>query len=213
MDKIVFLGKNYAEHAAEMGEVQPEKPVIFIKPPSVLRVGHNDGENLELRIPKGRGAVHPEVELVLRLDRGGFNLDLKDAEKAIGSVSLGLDMTLRDEQKQAKLKGHPWTTSKVFPDSAVVGPWVRVSEFPDYTEQNFTLAIDDEIRQESSGQKMLFTPAECVAYVSQFFLLKVGDLIFTGTPAGVGPVVSGSRGVLSFGAIRYQVVWKEDSQP
>jgi 2-keto-4-pentenoate hydratase/2-oxohepta-3-ene-1,7-dioic acid hydratase in catechol pathway len=208
MDKMIFLGKNYPDHAAELGELQPEKPVVFLKPPSILRASHDDGNALELICPGDRGELHHEVEIVFRLDRGGYQMDPKEAEKALGSVTLGLDMTLREIQKEAKAKGLPWTPAKVFPDSAVVGPWIRISEFPEYLDQKFSLAIDDQIIQESYGKKMLMNPVDAVVYLSRLFPLKTGDLIFTGTPTGVGPVFPGSKGLLSYGPIRYSVIWK-----
>jgi 2-keto-4-pentenoate hydratase/2-oxohepta-3-ene-1,7-dioic acid hydratase in catechol pathway len=131
MDKIVCLGKNYLDHALELGDIVPEKPVIFIKPWSTLRAAVQH-EEIELIIPQHAGSLHFETEIVLRLDRGGYKLDLKEAEKCLGAVTVGLDMTLRDLQTQQKKAGHPWTTSKVFIDSAIIGPWVRLSEFPNY---------------------------------------------------------------------------------
>ena len=206
MDKIVCVGKNYMDHAKELGDAIPEKPVLFIKPKSILRAAV-DHEELSLVIPQVSSSLHFEAEIVLRLDKGGYQLDLKEAEKAIGAVSIGLDMTLRELQAKQKKDGHPWTTSKVFPDSAVVGPWLRVSEFTNYLDEKFTFSLDDRVKQESFGKNMIMDPIECVSYISKFFPLVAGDLIFTGTPAGVGPVVAGQRGVLSFGAIRYSVVW------
>lgn len=209
MDKIICLGRNYLDHAKEMGGPVPEKPVLFLKPPSVLRLAAQNGDQLKLQLPENVGEVHHEVEIVLRIDRGGFRMSAAEAEKAIGAVSLGLDMTLRDLQAAAKKNGHPWTTSKVFVDAATVGPWLRVSEFPEYLEQKFSLSIDGAIKQEGFGKNMRMTPAEAVAYVSECFPLCPGDLIFTGTPAGVGPVVVGSKGVLTWGNINYSVVWEK----
>lgn len=206
MDKIVCVGKNYLEHAKELGDAIPEKPVLFLKPKSVLRAAI-DHEELSLSMPQSTSSLHYEAEIVLRLDKGGFQMDLKEAEKAIGAVSIGLDMTLRDLQMKQKKEGLPWTTSKVFPDSAVVGPWLRVSEFSNYLEEKFTFSLDDKVKQEGFGKSMLLSPVECVSYISKFFPLVAGDLIFTGTPAGVGPVQSGQRGVLCFGSIRYSVSW------
>lgn len=206
MDKIVCVGKNYMDHAKELGDAIPENPVLFIKPKSILRAAV-DHEELALVIPKVSSSLHFEAEIVLRLDKGGYQLDLKESEKAIGAVSIGLDMTLRELQAKQKKDGHPWTTSKVFPDSAVVGPWLRVSEFSNYLDEKFTFSLDDRVKQESFGKNMIMNPVECVSYISKFFPLVAGDLIFTGTPAGVGPVVAGQRGVLSFGSIRYSVVW------
>lgn len=207
MDKIVCVGKNYLDHAIELGDKVPEKPVIFIKPGSILRAAVQN-EELELVIPQGQGALHFETEIVLRLERGGYKLDLKEAEKCIGAVTVGLDMTFRDLQATQKKNGHPWTTSKVFPDCAVVGPWVRLSEFSNYLEENFTFLLNDEMRQQNVGKNMRMNPIEIVSYISEFFPLVAGDLIFTGTPAGVSQVEAGQRGVLKYGDINYSVVWK-----
>lgn len=207
MDKIICLGRNYLDHAKEMGGPVPEKPVLFLKPPSVLRLAEQNGDLVKLQIPENVGEVHHEVEIVLRIDRGGYRLSLQEAEKAIGAVSLGLDMTLRDLQAAAKKNGHPWTTSKVFVDAATVGPWLRVSEFPDYLSQKFSLSIDNTVKQQGFGTDMRMSPAEAIAYVSECFPLCPGDLIFTGTPAGVGPVQIGSKGVLTWGTLNYSVIW------
>ncbi|MCA2959290.1 MAG: fumarylacetoacetate hydrolase family protein [Silvanigrellales bacterium] len=211
MEKIVCVGKNFLEHARELGDAIPEKPVLFLKPPSVLRVATSPEDLLELRLPRDAGVVHHEAEIVLRLDRGGYRLDVKEAERLIGAVTLGLDMTLRDRQQAQKKAGHPWTTSKVFPDAAVVGPWLRVSEFPDYLTEKFSFALDGRLAQQGFGTEMSFSPAECVAYISEFFPLCAGDLIFTGTPAGVGPVSPGQKGSLHWGSIHYSVLWKAEA--
>lgn len=210
MDKIVCVGKNYADHTKELNEVQPAKPVLFLKPPSVLRLALPDEAPLPLCIPRDGGELHHEVEIVLRLDRGGYRLDAKEAEKLIGAVTLGLDMTLRDRQAQSKKNGHPWTTSKVFPDAAVVGPWRRVSEFSAYLEEPFRLSLDGVVKQEALGTEMIYGPAECVAHASQYFPLVAGDLIFLGTPKGVGPVLPGQKASLIWGPINYNVVWRAE---
>jgi 2-keto-4-pentenoate hydratase/2-oxohepta-3-ene-1,7-dioic acid hydratase in catechol pathway len=207
MDKIVCVGKNYLDHAIELGDKIPEKPVIFLKPNSILRAAIQN-EEIELSIPENKGSLHFETEIVLRLDRGGYKLDIKDAEKCIGAVTVGLDMTLRTLQENLKKSGHPWTTSKVFPDSAVIGPWIRVSEFPNYLEENFSLFIDDEMKQQGQGKNMRFSPAEIISYISEYFPLSAGDLIFTGTPAGVSSVSTGQKGSLHFGEIKYSVNWR-----
>ena len=211
MDKIVCVGKNDLDHARELGDPVPERPVVFLKPPSILRAATSEGDPLVLGIPRDAGALHHEVEIVLRLDKGGSRLDVKEAERLIGAVTVGLDMTLRDRQAALKKAGHPWTTGKVFADAAVVGPWRRVSEFPNYLQEKFSFALDGQLRQEGFGKDMLFSPAECLAYLSECFPLCPGDVIFTGTPAGVGPVTSGQKGVLSWGPIRYAVQWKGDA--
>lgn len=207
MDKLVCVGKNYAEHAKELGDAVPEKPVLFLKPPSVLRQGRG-GETLSLTVPRDAGSLHHECEIVLRLCAGGFRMSKEEARRAIGAVTLGLDMTLRDRQALLKKQGHPWETSKVFPDAAAAGPWVAVDEFPAWQTTPFTFTLDGTVRQQGSAGQMLLSPADCVAYASEHFALCVGDLLYTGTPAGVGPVTAGATAVLHWGPIAYTVGWK-----
>ncbi|NBX16988.1 MAG: FAA hydrolase family protein [Proteobacteria bacterium] len=211
MDKIICIGKNYADHAAELGDVHPEKPVLFIKPPSVLVSAHATDEHLNLTLPAHSSQIHHEVELVFRIDRDGYRMSTEEAERAIGAVTVGLDMTLRDLQSEAKKKGSPWTTGKVFRDAAVIGPWIRISDLPNYLAEPFTLAVNDKIVQRAAGNQMSHSPAECLAYASQFFPVCAGDIIFTGTPVGVGPVNHGDKGVLLFGSVRYSVTWSKPS--
>ena len=206
MDKIICVGKNYVEHAKELGDAIPDKPVLFLKPPSVLHQV-SQGGSIELSLPVGAGSVHHECEIILRLNRGGFRMSGADAENAIGWVSLGLDMTLRDRQSVLKKNGHPWEVSKVFPGSAVTGPWVSVSEFHSWSKENFQFSIDGVLRQQGNVSQMSLTPAECISFASEFFPLCEGDLIFTGTPAGVGPVLSGQKAFLEWGKISYSVRW------
>lgn len=206
MDKIVCVGKNYLEHAKELGDVVPEKPVIFLKPPSVLRsVAQN--QSIDLNIPCDRGAVHHECEIVLQLKSGGYRLSVEEAKKAIGAVTVGLDMTLRDVQAHLKKTGSPWTIAKVFPDSAIVGPWQTIDQLPKYLETHFSFKVNGNLRQEGTATQMTLSPAECVAYLSEQFPLCPGDLIFTGTPKGVASVVPGDAAVLTFGPIQYHVKW------
>jgi len=211
MDKIVCVGKNYADHVKEMaamlGDASSEKPVLFLKPPSVLREAKAVGEVLPLRLPPDGGLVHHECEIVLRLSRGGFHMSLEEARDAIQAVTLGLDMTRRDLQAAAKQKGQPWTTGKVFLDAAAVGPWVLVEEFPNYLETPFRFFLGGKLRQEGRGAEMLTSPSECVAYASSFFPLCAGDLIFTGTPSGVGPVVGGDTAQLEWGPMHFSTRW------
>ena len=198
MDKIICLGKNYSEHAKEMGEVLPEKPVIFLKPPSTLKSASNRGDRLELSFPKDRGQVHHECEIVLRIG----------AQKQIEAVTLGLDMTLRDVQSDLKKKGQPWTISKVFTHSAVVGPWIETSHFPHWEKTEFQFSLNGQLKQKGSAQEMILKVPDISSYIESFFPLSPGDLIFTGTPAGVGAVNLGNTGKLEWGPIDYEVSWK-----
>jgi 2-keto-4-pentenoate hydratase/2-oxohepta-3-ene-1,7-dioic acid hydratase in catechol pathway len=197
MDKIVCLGKNYSEHAKELGEATPEKPVIFIKPPSVLMQATQNGQKLALQLPQGRGEVHHECEIVVRLGN----------EMTIEALTLGLDMTLRDVQSGLKKSGHPWTISKVFRDSAVVGPWIKPAEFPNWENQEFNLEINGDLKQKGHATEMILKVSESINYIRQFFPLCPGDLIFTGTPQGVGSVQAGTLGKLKWGPIEYEVSW------
>lgn len=211
MDKIICVGKNYADHAAELGDVHPEKPVLFIKPPSVLRKALGNNEVLELSLPSHSNQVHHEIELVFRIDRDGFRMNVEEAQAALGAVTVGLDMTLRDLQTEAKKKGTPWTTGKIFPDAAVIGPWIELKDSREILQQEFTLAIDDAIKQRAKSRDMSHSPAECLAYASQFFPICAGDVLFTGTPVGVGPVEVGQSGTLQFGSVSYAVKWTSRS--
>ena len=195
-DKIVCLGKNYAEHAKELGEALPEKPVLFIKPASIL-ISVNSGEIKSLQLPKGRGSVHHECEIVMKMG----------SQQQIEAVTLGLDMTLRDVQNDLKKKGHPWTISKVFQDSAVVGPWIPVENFPNWQEQFFEMKLNGQLKQKGSVHEMLLKPMEAISYLGQYFSILKGDLVFTGTPKGVGPVNSGDRASLIWGPINFEVKW------
>lgn len=207
MDKIICVGKNYLDHAQELGDKIPEKPVLFFKPPSVL-VSFNSGEVVEVSHPKNRGPAHHECEIVLRVAKDCYCVSESEAEKLISHVTLGLDMTLRDVQAQQKKNGHPWEIAKVFANSAVVGPWVKVQDFPHYLEEEFSFTLDGVLRQKSAGKNMRLSPAQCLSYASEFFQLCEGDLIFTGTPSGVGPVASGQTGELKWGSkLKYRVHW------
>jgi len=180
-----------------MGEKAPEKPVLFLKPPSVLICAKSRGEKVRAELPKGRGEVHHECEIVVRLGR-----DLK-----IEALTLGLDMTLRDVQSELKKNGHPWTTSKVFKDSAIVGPWIEPHAFPNWRTEEFHLEIQGQVKQKSSTQEMTLKIEDTLEYIQKFFPLCPGDLIFTGTPKGVGPVQSGIVGKLKWGPMEYEVSW------
>jgi 2-keto-4-pentenoate hydratase/2-oxohepta-3-ene-1,7-dioic acid hydratase in catechol pathway len=217
MDKIICVGKNYLEHAKEMRALQgeagnalpdsSEMPALFLKPPSI-RVSAT-GNTPVLLLPPDQGEVHHECEIVVRVRASGYRMSLAEAEAAIGAVTLGLDMTLRDLQGQLKKKGQPWEISKIFPGSAVTGPWLETRDFPNWLEEPFSLAIDGELRQQGRGTEMRLSPAEALAYASRFFPIVEGDLLFTGTPAGVGPVRSGQLGELRWGkALRYEVRWQ-----
>ncbi len=181
--KIVCVGRNYVAHAKELGNEVPEFPLIFLKPPSVLI---NSGENIIH--PDYSNEMHHEVELVLLIGRKIKNSDLVEAESAIAGYSVGLDMTLRDIQNELKRKGHPWTLAKVFDTSAVISEFVSIRNYKLSGTERITLSVNGKIRQNSTLDKMIFPPAEIVKFISTKMTLEEGDLIFTGTPQGVGKV-------------------------
>jgi 2-keto-4-pentenoate hydratase/2-oxohepta-3-ene-1,7-dioic acid hydratase in catechol pathway len=209
MDKIICLGKNYLEHAKELGDAVPEKPVIFFKPPSAIADAKTNGAKISLSIPKGFGSLHFETEVVLKLKIGGRFKDEKSALAAIDSVTLGLDMTLRDLQTDLKKQGHPWEIAKAFSHSAIIGPFIPYANAKNLLEKEFTFSIGGKIRQTGRLSQMRFSITEALVYISKYFELCAGDLIFTGTPAGVGPVTSGEIGTLRWGdEIEYHVHWE-----
>lgn len=207
IDKIVCVGKNYLEHAKELGDKIPEQPVLFLKPASVLRQALYWGEQMELSFPQQDAMVQPECEIVLRLSHDGYNMTVEQAREAISDLSLGLDMTLRARQTELKKQGHPWTTAKVFNEAAVLGPWIPYQEFKNYLDTEFKLLIDGTIKQCAKGRAMMMQPEDLIVYISQFFPLKAGDVIYTGTPAGVTTITKNSHAQLCWGSCSYSVMW------
>lgn len=191
MDKLICLGKNYSEHALEMKEPNPAKPVLFIKPPSVLI---EPKDNTHVSLPWHRGPIHYECEIVFKLYK-----------KNIIGLGLGLDLTLRDLQKQLKENGHPWEISKTFKNSAIITPIKGLRDFPkNWQELPFSLKINGEVRQSATLSEANLSADEIIHYVDEFFPLNDGDLIFTGTPKGVGPLNPGDVIELSFGPIEHK---------
>ena len=200
MDKIVCFGKNYLEHAKELGDAIPDRPVIFLKPPSVLKEASgapsgNPGEVTDVQLPQTQGDVHHECEIVFRLGRA------LEPE----AVTVGLDLTLRSLQAALKRAGHPWTIAKVFRDAAVVGPFVPVASFPEWRDTPFELELGQRVVQRGAAREMSFQIEELLEQARARFPLCEGDLLFTGTPAGVGPLLPGQEAELRFGPIRYRV--------
>ncbi len=208
IDKIIGVGKNYLAHALEFGEAVPEKPVLFLKPASVLKQVSDWNEQLHLAFPAADTKVQPECEIVLRVAHDGYQMNADEAKNAISDLSLGLDMTLRTRQMVLKEQGHSWTTSKVFKDAAILGPWIPYQQFNDYMNTEFKLFIDGSLRQCATGSEMLMKPEDLLIYISQFFPLKSGDIIYTGTPAGVSSIVRGSTAELQWADYSYSVKWE-----
>ncbi len=186
--KMVCVGRNYAEHAKELGNEVPEKPVIFLKPNSSVIFS---GE--KIIYPNFSNEMHHEVELVLLIGKTIKNADSNLAEQAITSYGVGLDMTLRDIQSELKKKGHPWTIAKCFDSSAVLSEFISKQDYKLNLEEEITLKVNDEVRQKEKLNKMIFNPVEIVEYISSLMTLEEGDLVFTGTPAGVGKVEKGDK--------------------
>lgn len=204
MDKIVCFGKNYSDHMMELGDAPVSQPVIFLKPPSVLKQCAQWGETLQAHLTEHE--THYECELVIKLNTDGYRMTLEEASDAIDEYTIGLDMTLRQQQTILKQNGHPWTTAKVFSDSAIIGPWIKYNE-QQFLNTSFQFMLDQDVKQQSQGKNMLFKPRDLVHYASQFFPLCAGDILFTGTPAGVGAVKNGSIGSLIINYFQYYVRW------
>ena len=186
--KIVCVGRNYAEHAKELGNEVPEKPVIFLKAASALI---HSGE--KIIHPAFSKDMHHEVELVLLIGKAVKNANKSEAENAIIGYGVGLDMTLRDIQNDLRKAGNPWTISKCFDTSAVVSDFILKADYKLTLDEEISLSVNGQIRQKEKLSKMLFHPAEIVEYISSLMTLEEGDLVFTGTPAGVGKVEMGDR--------------------
>lgn len=182
--KILAIGKNYALHNKEMDGAlyKTAEPVVFMKPDSALL---KDGKPFFL--PDHLGRVDHEVEIVVRICRLGKNIEEKFAHRYYDAVTVGIDFTARDRQRQLKDKGHPWEVAKAFDGSAAIGEWVEI-EGKDVQNLHFHLDINGQTVQTGWSGDMLYKVDELISYVSRFFTLKTGDLLYTGTPAGVGPV-------------------------
>lgn len=188
--KIFAVGMNYVEHNKELDHalIIPEEPVIFMKPDSALL---KDGK--PFFIPDFSNEVHYETELVVRINRLGKNISERFAHRYYDAVTVGIDFTARDLQRKFRVVGNPWEISKGFDNSAAIGRFVPVDQFKDIQNLNFSLTIDGQKVQQGCTADMLFKVDEIIAWISRFFTLKIGDLLFTGTPVGVGPVSIGQH--------------------
>lgn len=186
--KLICIGRNYADHASELGNAVPAEPLFFLKPDSsVLPHRH------PFYIPAWTKEVHHEVELLVRITRNGKSIAPEFAHRYFDEVSLGIDFTARDVQSALKAKGHPWEKAKGFDGSAVLSKkWLPKSSFTGGWEQvPFALKRNGEVVQSATAESMLFHVHDLIAHVSQYMTLKMGDILFTGTPSGVGPVADG----------------------
>ncbi len=200
MDKILCLGKNFPLHAEELGEKQPPFPVIFAKFPSVLfEVEPYTGQRVVLSSKPQE--IHHELEVVLRISRSGSDIAEREALHFIDAVTVGLDLTDRPLQEVLKKKGHPWTLAKNFSNAAIVGPFVPINEFKDFQDESFSLEIDGALKQRAKLSEAFFGPAQAISYLSKHFELLEGDLVFMGTPTGVGPLKREQSVCLKYGPI------------
>ena len=187
--KIICIGRNYSEHAKELNNEVPENPVFFMKPDTAL-LRNND----PLYYPEFTKDLHHEVEIVVKICRVGKNIEQQFASRYYEEIGIGIDFTARDVQNRCKTKGLPWEIAKAFDFSAPISKtFLPVSQFDDLQNINFSLDINDVRVQTGNTKDMLFSIDQIIAYVSQFVTLKIGDLIYTGTPSGVGPVKIGDR--------------------
>ena len=199
---IVCVGRNYAAHAAELGHDIPARPLLFIKPPSALQP-FADG----LHAPRGLGRCDFETELALRIDRPLADPCPAEAEGAVSHLALALDLTLRDIQTQLKRDGHPWERAKAFPGACPIAPWVPRDAFGPLDDIRFRLRINGDIRQDGHTAMMLHSPAELVREAARCFRLAPGDIVLTGTPAGVGPLTGGQTMTLELEAREETHAW------
>ena len=186
--KIICIGRNYAAHIEELKNEKPGQPVVFLKPDTALLKG-----GAPFYYPDFSSNIHHEIELVLKIAKEGKYIQPQFAHRYFEEIGLGIDFTARDLQDQCKAKGLPWEIAKGFNGSAPIGEFIPVAELGDLKNIDFHLEINGEVKQRGNTSMMLFDFATIISYVSQFFTLKKGDLIYTGTPAGVGPVQVGDQ--------------------
>jgi 2-keto-4-pentenoate hydratase/2-oxohepta-3-ene-1,7-dioic acid hydratase in catechol pathway len=181
--KLICIGRNYAKHIEELDNEKPDHPVVFLKPDSAILLKQHP-----FVIPEFSNDVHYEVEVLVKIKKLGKYIDKKFAPTYYDEIGLGIDFTARDLQSKLKEKGLPWEKAKAFDGAAVIGNWISKENFNSVDAIPFTLEKNGEVVQAGNTAHMLWKIDELISYVSQYFTLKIGDVIFTGTPAGVGPV-------------------------
>ncbi|WP_066225261.1 fumarylacetoacetate hydrolase family protein [Formosa haliotis] len=181
--KLICIGRNYTEHIEELENEKPTDPVVFLKPDTAILL-----KKQPFFIPDFSEDVHYEVEVLVKINRVGKHIDRKFAHKYYDEIGLGIDFTARDLQAKLKAKGLPWEKAKSFDGSAVVGEWLQKSEFSNLNQLGFSLQKNENTVQTGNTSHMLWKIDELIECVSKYFTLKIGDIIFTGTPSGVGPV-------------------------
>ena len=186
--KIICIGRNYSEHAKELNNTVPTSPVFFMKPDTALLK-----DNAAFYFPSFSNEIHYEVELVIKISKNGKSILPQFAHKYFEQITVGIDFTARDLQQHCKEKGLPWEKAKAFDQSAVIGNFIPISELSNKKQIQFDLLLNEQQVQQGISSDMIFSFEQIIAYVSQFITLKTGDLIYTGTPAGVGPIKIGDR--------------------
>ncbi len=186
--KIFCIGRNYANHAKELGNDVPDEPIIFMKPKSALLQTHTP-----FYYPEFTNELHYECELVLRICKNGKYVQDRYAGKYYNAVTVGIDFTARDVQEELKAKGLPWEKAKAWDNSAVIGKWIDITPDMNKKDVNFCLYKNKELVQQGNSGQMVFNFDVIIAHISNYFSLNIGDLVFTGTPAGVGECVVGDE--------------------
>lgn len=186
--KIFCVGRNYADHAKELNNEVPDEPVIFMKPKSALLQPHTP-----FYYPEFTNELHYECELVLRISKNGKYIQEKFASKYYDAVSVGIDFTARDIQDELKKKGLPWEKAKAWDNSAVVGKWIPLANVKNKKDINFGMNKNKEVMQQGNSKDMIFDFDYLISYISNYFSVNIGDLVFTGTPKGVGEIVVGDE--------------------
>ena len=183
--KLICIGRNYTKHIEELENEKPKEPVVFIKPDTAILL-----KKQPFFIPDFSNDVHHEVEVLVKINKVGKHISKKFAHKYYNEIGLGIDFTARDLQNKLKEKGLPWEKAKSFDGAAVIGNWMQKSKFQDLDNLNFKLFKNDECVQTGNTSHMLWKIDALIEYISKYLTLKIGDVIFTGTPAGVGKVIA-----------------------
>ncbi|WP_435412880.1 fumarylacetoacetate hydrolase family protein [Psychroserpens mesophilus] len=186
--KLICIGRNYTDHIKELENEKPTDPVVFLKPDTSILL-----KKQPFFIPDFSEDVHHEVEVLVKINKVGKHIAKKFAHKYYSEIGLGIDFTARDLQSKLKEKGLPWEKAKAFDGAAVIGEWLPKQDFKDLNNINFSLQKNQSIVQEGNTSLMLYKIDEIIEYVSKYFTLKIGDIIFTGTPAGVGRVIANDK--------------------
>ena len=184
--KIIAIGRNYVDHIKELNNAIPSEPVIFSKPETAI-IKNNE----PFYLPDFSEDVHHEVEILVKISKIGKNIDAKFAHKYYDEIGLGVDFTARDIQSKLKEKGLPWELAKGFDGSAYVSHFLPKTDFKDLSDINFSLHVNGEVRQQGNTSLMMYSIDTIIAFISRYFTLKTGDIIYTGTPSGVGKVNKG----------------------